>query len=166
MPSPSPASRNKDFRHRRTEGKLFNKYIFPGGDLDYIGNTVVMMERHGFEVHDAPVARLSRRELDHVRAQHVQPAPDAGVKTPAWAFRSAADAGRPLSLSAAEAVAAHHQTEVRQRHSITSLARSKNDSEMDNPSAFAVVLLTTRSNLSGCSTGMSAGFAPRRILST
>src|SRR5262249_3924882 len=34
------------------------------------------------------------------------------------------------------------------------------------PSAFAVVRLTTRSNLVGCSTGMSAGFAPRRILST
>ncbi len=41
-----------NFRRRRTEGKLFNKYIFPGGDLDYIGNTVTMLERHGFEVHD------------------------------------------------------------------------------------------------------------------
>jgi cyclopropane-fatty-acyl-phospholipid synthase len=44
--------RHYNFRRRRTEGKLFNKYIFPGGDLDYIGNTVSMMERHGFEVHD------------------------------------------------------------------------------------------------------------------
>ena len=34
------------------------------------------------------------------------------------------------------------------------------------PSAFAVLRLTTRSNLVGCSTGMSPGFAPRRILST
>src|SRR5262245_61200870 len=34
------------------------------------------------------------------------------------------------------------------------------------PSALAVTRLTTRSNLVGCSTGMSAGFAPRRILST
>jgi hypothetical protein len=33
------------------------------------------------------------------------------------------------------------------------------------PSAFAVVRLITRSNLVGCSTGMSPGFAPRRILS-
>jgi DNA-binding transcriptional LysR family regulator len=34
------------------------------------------------------------------------------------------------------------------------------------PSAFAVVRFTTRSNRVGCSTGMSPGFAPRRILST
>ena len=51
-------------------------------------------------------------------------------------------------------------------HSIISVTRTKNDSGMVKPSAFAVVLLKTRSNLSGCSTGMSAGFEPRRILST
>src|SRR5262245_11508353 len=33
-------------------------------------------------------------------------------------------------------------------------------------SAFAVVRLMTRSNLVGCSTRMSPGFAPRSILST
>ena len=33
-------------------------------------------------------------------------------------------------------------------------------------SALAVFRLTMKSNLVGCSTGMSAGFAPRRILST
>src|SRR5262245_48501611 len=51
-------------------------------------------------------------------------------------------------------------------HSITWSARSRNDSGMVKPSAFAVVRLMTRSNLVGCSTGMSPGFAPRRILST
>ena len=51
-------------------------------------------------------------------------------------------------------------------YSITSLASSKNDSGMVSPSAFAVVVLMTRLNFSGCSTGISAGFAPRRILST
>ena len=51
-------------------------------------------------------------------------------------------------------------------HSIISVTRTKNDLGMVKPSAFAVVLLKTRSNLSGCSTGMSAGFEPRRILST
>ena len=51
-------------------------------------------------------------------------------------------------------------------HSIISVTRTKNDSGMVKPSAFAVVLLKTRANLSGCSTGMSAGFEPRRILST
>jgi len=34
------------------------------------------------------------------------------------------------------------------------------------PSALAVIRLMTRSNLVGCSTGKSAGFAPRKILST
>jgi len=35
-----------------------------------------------------------------------------------------------------------------------------------SPSALAVVRLMMRSNLVGCSTAMSLGFAPRRILST
>src|SRR5262249_48683539 len=35
-----------------------------------------------------------------------------------------------------------------------------------SPMAFAVVRLMTKSNLVGCSTGISAGFAPRKILST
>ena len=34
------------------------------------------------------------------------------------------------------------------------------------PRVFAVLTLTTRSNLVGCSTGMSPGFSPRKILST
>ena len=37
---------------------------------------------------------------------------------------------------------------------------------ISRPSAFAVVRLMTSSNFVGCSTGRSAGFAPRRILST
>jgi hypothetical protein len=51
-------------------------------------------------------------------------------------------------------------------HSITSSQRAISDSGIVSPSAFAVLRLTTSSNLVGCSTGMSAGFAPRRILST
>src|SRR5262245_33018814 len=51
-------------------------------------------------------------------------------------------------------------------HSMTSSARSRNDSGIVRPSACAVVRLMTRSNFVGCSTGRSAGFAPRRILST
>src|SRR5262249_22910832 len=50
-------------------------------------------------------------------------------------------------------------------HSITSSARKRNDSGIASLSALAVVRLTMRSNLVGCSTGMSAGFVPRRILS-
>src|SRR5262249_19159786 len=51
-------------------------------------------------------------------------------------------------------------------HSINSSARSRTASGILSPSALAVVRLMTKSNLVGCSTGMSAGFAPRRILST
>ena len=50
-------------------------------------------------------------------------------------------------------------------HSITSSARASSVGGTSMPSAFAVVRFTTRSNLVGCSTGRSAGFAPRRILS-
>ena len=48
-------------------------------------------------------------------------------------------------------------------HSIISVTRTKNDPGMVKPSVFAVVLLKTRSNLTGCWTGRSAGFEPRRI---
>src|SRR5215472_15338301 len=51
-------------------------------------------------------------------------------------------------------------------HSITSSARNRYGSGTVSPSALAVVRLITRSNLVGYSTGISPGFAPRRILST
>src|SRR5262245_14274585 len=62
--------------------------------------------------------------------------------------------------------AADQRDELAAPHSITSSARSRNDSGMASSSALAVVRLITRSNLLGCSTGMSPGFAPRRTLST
>jgi len=52
------------------------------------------------------------------------------------------------------------------RYSITSSTRASSVGGIVRPRAFAVVRLRTRSNLVGCSTGMSPGFAPRRILST
>ena len=51
-------------------------------------------------------------------------------------------------------------------HSITSSARASSVGGTSSPSAFAVLRLMTSSNVLGCSTGISAGFAPRRILST
>ena len=51
-------------------------------------------------------------------------------------------------------------------YSITSSARARNDSGIVSPIALAVVRLMTTSNLVGCSTGISPGFAPRKILST
>src|SRR5262249_42822439 len=62
--------------------------------------------------------------------------------------------------------AAEQRDELAPLHSITSSARASNADGTVRPSALAVTRLMTRSNLVGCSTGMSAGFAPRRILST
>src|SRR6516225_10621033 len=62
--------------------------------------------------------------------------------------------------------AAEQRYERAALHSITSSARSRNDSGIVSPSAWAVVRLMTRSNLVGCSIGISLGFAPRRIWST
>jgi cyclopropane-fatty-acyl-phospholipid synthase len=48
-----PAKRDdRRFRRKNPEFALLTKYIFPGGELDHLGNTIAMMERHGFEVHD------------------------------------------------------------------------------------------------------------------
>ena len=51
-------------------------------------------------------------------------------------------------------------------YSITSSARRRKLSGIFSPSALAVVRLMTRLNVVGCSTGISPGFAPRKILST
>jgi cyclopropane-fatty-acyl-phospholipid synthase len=48
-----PAKRDmKTFRRKRPEFAALTKYIFPGGELDYIGLSLTNLERHGFEVHD------------------------------------------------------------------------------------------------------------------
>jgi hypothetical protein len=51
-------------------------------------------------------------------------------------------------------------------NSITSSARSRNDSGIVRPSALAALRLITNSNFVGCSIGRSAGLAPFKILST
>src|SRR5207248_1981850 len=51
-------------------------------------------------------------------------------------------------------------------HSITSSARAITDGGTVRPSVLAALRFTTSSNLIGCSTGRSAGFAPLKILST
>src|SRR5262249_29725242 len=51
-------------------------------------------------------------------------------------------------------------------HSITSSARPSSVGGMVRPIALAVVKLMASSNLVGCSTEISPGFAPRKILST
>jgi hypothetical protein len=64
----------------------------------------------------------------------------------------------------------HRTTEQRYElappHSITSSAVASSAAGTVRPSNFAALRLRTNSNLVGCSTGSSAGAAPRRILST
>ena len=43
---------DKEFHKRPPEYEALVKYIFPGGELDYIGWSAKMLEAHGFEVHD------------------------------------------------------------------------------------------------------------------
>ena len=45
-------------RRMRPEQRAIAKYIFPGGELDDIGRTIVAMERAGFEVQDVEALRL------------------------------------------------------------------------------------------------------------
>src|SRR5262249_35208016 len=62
--------------------------------------------------------------------------------------------------------AAEERDEFAPSHSITSSARAISVGGMARPIALAVIRLTISSNLVGCSTGISEGFVPRRILST
>jgi cyclopropane-fatty-acyl-phospholipid synthase len=53
-----PAKRDaRAFRRKRPEYAAVINYIFPGADLDFIGNTAADLERHGFEVHDVEAWR-------------------------------------------------------------------------------------------------------------
>src|SRR5262249_23116095 len=59
--------------------------------------------------------------------------------------------------------AAEQRYELAAFHSITSSARSRNDSGIVSLIALAALRLTTNSNLVACMTGMSAGFSLLRI---
>src|SRR5262249_26174640 len=58
---------------------------------------------------------------------------------------------------------AEQRDELATSHSMTSSAMASTPGGTVRPSAFAVFKLSTRSNLVGCKTGRSAGFAPLRI---
>lgn len=45
------------FRKPSRYQKVISNFIFPGGELDYIGLTLTNLERHGFEVHDVEAMR-------------------------------------------------------------------------------------------------------------
>ena len=45
------------FRKRTAYMKVINRWIFPGGELDYLGMTATNLERWGFEVRDVESMR-------------------------------------------------------------------------------------------------------------
>jgi len=72
----------------------------------------------------------------------------------------------PNEQTFSESVACLKCVGSRRSHSITWSARARNAGDKVNPITLAVLRLTARSNIVGCSTGRSAGFAPFKILST
>ncbi|HMQ57517.1 MAG TPA: cyclopropane-fatty-acyl-phospholipid synthase family protein, partial [Rhizobiaceae bacterium] len=86
----------KLFRRKNEEFALLTKYIFPGGELDHIGNTVTGLELHGFEVHDVEnlrehYQRTCRHWHDRLLAQYDAAIAEVGeVKTRLWLIYLAA----------------------------------------------------------------------------
>ena len=86
-----PAKRDDTvFRRKRPEFALLTKFIFPGGELDHIGNTVASLERFGFEVHDVEgwrehYQRTCRHWHDRLLAQYGAAVAEVGeAKTRLW----------------------------------------------------------------------------------
>lgn len=55
----------------RPEQRAIVKYIFPGGALDDIGNSVREMEKHGFEVHDVEAWRWHYAETTRLWCERI-----------------------------------------------------------------------------------------------
>lgn len=47
----------RQFRKATAYQQVISRFIFPGGELDYIGMTATNMERHGFEIHEVEALR-------------------------------------------------------------------------------------------------------------
>jgi cyclopropane-fatty-acyl-phospholipid synthase len=70
----------------RAEQRALQKYIFPGGELDDIGNTVAAMERAGFEIHDVEAwrwhyARTTRLWCERLTARRAEAEALVGAPT-------------------------------------------------------------------------------------
>ena len=86
-----PAKRDdKTFRKKRAEYVAITRYIFPGGELDYIGMSAGNLERFGFEVHDIEgwrehYARTCRLWHDRLLANYDKAVQEVGEhKTRLW----------------------------------------------------------------------------------
>jgi len=80
-----PAKRNdRAFRRHKPEYTAITRYIFPGGELDHIGNTIANIERCGFEVHDVEgwrehYARTTRLWCERLYAAREAAEPEIGA---------------------------------------------------------------------------------------
>src|SRR5262249_11131272 len=70
---------------------------------------------------------------------------------------------RPRRHRPCHSRAAEQRDELASSHSITSSAVASSPGGKVRPNVFAVLRLTTNSNLGACITGRSAGFSPLRI---
>ncbi|MGD0763446.1 MAG: cyclopropane-fatty-acyl-phospholipid synthase family protein [Roseiarcus sp.] len=75
---------------KRPEAAAMTRYIFPGGELDYLGRTIANLELHGFEVHDVEgwrehYQRTCRLWHDRLAARYEEACGQAGEpKTRLW----------------------------------------------------------------------------------
>ncbi|MFT8247189.1 class I SAM-dependent methyltransferase [Roseomonas sp. BN140053] len=80
-----PAKRTAGaFRRKRPEYAAIVNYVFPGSELDHIGNTVSGLERHGFEVHDVEAwrehyARTTRLWCERLHANRAAAEAEVGA---------------------------------------------------------------------------------------
>src|SRR5262245_47583536 len=110
-------------------------------------------------------------------AQLLQRLPECGIagrhlRIVCGETREHADAPHPLALLRARRErprrrrAAEKRDEFAPSHSITSSARASSVGGKVRPRSFAILRLSTNSNLTGAWTGSSPGFSPLRMRST
>lgn len=75
-----PAKRDdRAFRRHKPEYAAIIRYIFPGCELDHIGNTVANLERFGFEVHDVEAWREHYARTTRLWCERLHAARDAAA---------------------------------------------------------------------------------------
>ena len=71
----------KDFHRKRSrEYRAITKYIFPGGELDFIGHSLQKLEAHRFEVHDVENWREHYGRTCRLWAERLRANMDAAVE--------------------------------------------------------------------------------------
>jgi len=123
---------------------------------------------HGAEARGSlKLTRDASQQVDACGSQAGEHAERHGTALPHVKGENAAAYGSRPCFSRSRVEERHGQgSRASTRYSITWSARTSTDGGILRPSAFAVLALTTSSNLVGSSTRRSAGFAPLRILST